>query len=135
MSYLEDSSISCGVRELVELGMGKDGVKGHVRIVAHHLCNIKDTFTFVLFSDNDDLGNGRKLAAYIRRNKLGTLLETTPRHNRNHPDGPKIRVWTWTPFISKLEKYKPKKLSSESDGWGGRINRYEDGYVEEDDLF
>ena len=86
MSYIDEISISCGVRQLLDL---QESPKEHVKLVAHYLCNLKDTFTFVLFSDNDQLGNGKKLAAYIRRNKLGTLLETPPRHNRNHPDGPK----------------------------------------------
>jgi hypothetical protein len=63
---------------------------------------------FVVFSDIDYIGGGNAICAYIRKNNLGTILETEARQNPN--TGNFIRVWVWSPPHKSLDpryRYMP----------------------------
>lgn len=73
------------------------------------------TFTGVVGykKGSDDEGENTdyapKLAAYIRRHKLGIVTESPARYNRtNHPDH-KVRVYVWAPSARKLKEWWNKR--------------------------
>jgi len=84
---------------------------------------------FVMFSDTDHDGNrgGNALAAYIRENQLGDIVEAGPRMNPN--SGNQIKMWIWSPPHKSLhphDRYMPvygKKLVRDK---YGNLTHYED---------
>lgn len=59
----------------------------------------------LIFSDIVARGRGKKLAAYIRRHKLGSLKESKAVLNRN--SGNVIKVWIWQmDREAMLKRYK-----------------------------
>jgi len=60
-----------------------------------------------------DLTYGPKFAAFIKRNKLGTLASSLPEINRiNHPEHT-VKVWVWTPDPDALAKWFEKEVFPE----------------------
>lgn len=66
------------------------------------------TFTGVVGytdGDTDDTTYGPKFAAYIRKHKLGRVVEGPVSTNRmNHPTH-KVRLWIWKPSVKGLTKW------------------------------
>lgn len=89
MADVEDTTC-CGLRELS--GLFGDP-KSNVLAVCEDRYLEEHNSAFIMFSDVYSLGNGRKLAAYIRRNGLGTLTKTRAKRNPN--SGNSIMVWVW----------------------------------------
>jgi hypothetical protein len=101
MALIEEAIISCGVDQLYNLmGAPKEIIKDVVATYAEgYTCSI------LLFSDNEAKGNGKRLAKFIRDNKLGRLIESRLVPNRNMSGTTKIRCWMWhLPPLAKLKK-------------------------------
>jgi hypothetical protein len=56
--------------------------------------------------DNDiETGYGRELAKFIKKNKLGDVVESPLEYNRvNHPTH-LVGVWVWRPDVKKLTEW------------------------------
>ena len=69
---------------------------------------LNGNFAFIVFSDTVHRGrhNGRRFAGYIRRYKLGTVVESPIRVNPN--TGHKLRVWTWAVDWKAMKKWWEK---------------------------
>ncbi len=89
----------CGVRELYALG----GRSLEIIKQVHGWINGTYNAAFYMFADNVAAGNGKKLARYIAKHKLGHIAETSPTHNpqSNH----KLQVWLWTIDKVAIDKF------------------------------
>lgn len=131
MSAVQRTVISCGVKQLYSLhehDMTFDGKVTPVDIEKHIFPVVDEGgCAFIVFSDHEKLmgesemaslenkaGNhqGRRLAAFIRENGLGTVTETSRAVNPNTGNG--VRVWVWevdwlrTRYL--VSKYRERKL-------------------------
>lgn len=63
-----------------------------------------------------DVEYGARLAAFIVKNKLGSVVTTKPEWNRvNHPDH-KVQVWVWRPDAIRLLAWLRKPVKSKKSG-------------------
>lgn len=63
---------------------------------------------FILFTDTVVSRRGGRLAEYIKKNKLGSLVHTRAKRNPNSDN--RIMAWIWSPHESKLKAwYKSHK--------------------------
>lgn len=137
MPTISESLISCGVKQLHGLCRNgdvfdrEDGIPPK-EIIYSAFTNWLDgdsetflgdyidpedfTFGIVMFSDSTRRGNGQKLAAYITRYKLGTIIPSDIIINPN--TGRDIQAWMWQlnipALITWLEKTRAaaKKANS-----------------------
>ena len=74
---------------------------------------MNDPGAFILFNgvesnitkDATPVGYGSKFAAYIKEHKLGSVVKSVKRPNRNcHPDH-MDQVWVWAPDVEALRKW------------------------------
>lgn len=66
----------------------------------------RNGFAYVIFTDNQSLMYGRRLANYLRRQKLGKVITTPTRINTN--SGHRIQAWTWVVDRRALTKWMIK---------------------------
>jgi hypothetical protein len=101
MADITSADISCGIDQLVGLnGDEKDIIKDIVEYYEWEGFHA----SMLLFSDNEEYGNGIRLAKFITKNKLGHLIKSRRVKNRNHPENT-IQAWIWhLPPIRKLKK-------------------------------
>jgi hypothetical protein len=119
MAIVDDSCISCGVDQLY--GLNDPDPKEIIRnvVTSYELQGIL-TCSILLFSDNEEKGNGKRLAKFIRDNKLGRLIESRLVPNRNMNGTTKIRCWMWhLPSLRKLKR---------ASGWTKDALESEDNY-------
>ena len=63
--------------------------------------------------DGDDVDYAPRLAAYIRRKKLGVVTESPARYNRtNHPDH-QVKVYVWAPSARGLRAWWTERRQKE----------------------
>lgn len=111
---LDSTHISCGVDQLHDLGYAPQSIlASFAEQVLEPWRRNGTPPAFVLFSDAVTLGNGTKLAAYLRKHKLGTVYTTQPKMNKN--SGNKIQVWTWSPDMEAVYKHTGVKPEEEDD--------------------
>lgn len=111
---VEPAHISCGVRQLFNLGtdgfrmvaeicyreMPELAIVGYVPTDAQARNNIK---TFYIFSDNVGRGAGKYVADFIKANGLGTVYDGPQRQNYNYDDPQHlIQVWIWETDALKM---------------------------------
>lgn len=60
------------------------------------------TFTDAIYNSN----GGKRLAQYIKDNKLGTLV--SPRERKNPNTGNTIKIWVWSPNERNLKAWYVK---------------------------
>jgi hypothetical protein len=91
-----ESTNCCGVGELYDLdGRGpEENIRDMQRILRREVSLWVSLKAVYLFHDAVWYGNGRKLAAYIRKHKLGELVETGKVRNPNSRR--LIQAWLWT---------------------------------------
>jgi hypothetical protein len=102
--YFDYFVASCGVRVCVEMS-GTPQCK--MCQVAYRLSDKSSFFpAHFLFSDIVDKEGGTAFANYIRRNKLGKVVQSpiAINPNSNH----KIRVWIFTPDKKAIRKWYKK---------------------------
>ena len=87
---IEETEISCGVRQLSDLSIDPSD---DVAEVAYEIFHEEEDFTFVLFSDIEYTGRGIALAEFIKKKGLGTIVKSRVKVNPN--TGNKIRVYIW----------------------------------------
>lgn len=69
----------------------------------------------ILFTDRVSHGNGIKLAAAIKKNKLGSVVGCTPRKGNHHVP---VKGWAWSCDFRALNKYaKVKKWRRYQGAW------------------
>ncbi len=94
MALIARSKGCCGVRELYDLGGPSSAIIRQV----HHAINHSYNAAFYWFADRAQgeegaTNEGRTLAAYIVKYKLGMISETGPVDNPQ--SGHKLVVWLW----------------------------------------
>ena len=105
----------CGMRELD--GVSNNAPIGLLQKMCGDLCDsyyseentkLNSNFAFIVFSDTFHRGkhSGRRFAGYIRRYKLGNVVESPIRVNPN--TGHKLRVWTWAVDWKAMKKWWEK---------------------------
>lgn len=121
---LERCEISCGVRQLFGFGDYKSPEKLLFDSLEDSDDNFPLLFKFILFSDTitppstRSYLTGKKFAAFIAKNKLGTVTASKVQTNPNTNN--RIRVWLWDVNLKALEKwYKSHKdyEDDEDDGY------------------
>lgn len=78
--------------------------------------------TAIIFSDPAPFKFGPKLAAYIRRHKLGTV-RSVEGVNYKYNDGHKVKVFMWLLDKEKAKAYEEKMIASGKWGKNWRIDR------------
>lgn len=115
MINVEDSAISCGVGQIYDL----DKSTPHAQVIdiadiyfeecgdwcTEHVCKHRHfgtNFGHFIFSDivKNRTGNGSRLAAFLRKIDVGTVVESPITVNPN--SGNRIRVWIFTPHRMNL---------------------------------
>lgn len=104
MATLEDTTC-CGLDEI-------DGLNSTPELTLKDICADKypswedDAMrhAFILFTDVWSRGRGRALAAYIKKHKLGIVIQT-PHLRKNPNSGNRIRVWVWAPNENNLKAW------------------------------
>lgn len=81
---------------------------------------------FILFTDTMKSGKGTKLAAYIVKNKLGTIAAPL-RARRNPNSGNMIKAWIWSPNETNLKAWW-KKNQKKHDYYVPPSDRYDDDW-------
>lgn len=123
MPRIDGSEISCGVDQLSNLTTPEEAVRA---VALDDNWDRRDDAraAFVLFSDTARRGKGRRLAAYIKKNKLGTITATAQKINRN--SGNKIQVWVWSIDYKALDRWeknnpgRPRRRQERLDwAWNG----------------
>ena len=139
IDILEGSSISCGVSELVgvndrtphqvlkaiisECELCPD-VKGKARDAWDYYGEYTPAIpAFLSFSDiyRESAEGGQALADYIKKNKLGPIVQTTIRTNQN--SGNRIRAWIWGPNATKLRAWWKKEEAKKENNKNERKSR------------
>lgn len=129
MAYLDVTHISCGIAELYSLDTYVLATKTAVTrqyhtpqsilIMAHQSLvgvNESGNVAMILFSDvvdGDDVQSpvpGSQLAAYITKEKLGTIWQSPEQHNPNTDNT--IVLWVWTVNKGAWDKWMEKSLQS-----------------------
>lgn len=96
---------NCGLHEL----SGLTGLQANrYPALAAHLCDHQTGM--IIFHDNITWGNGVKLAEWIEKNKLGSIVRGPECENPTHPQGGKITAWIWDPDYKAL-----KAIAGEAD--------------------
>lgn len=106
---IESTPISCGVDFLSELYAST--IHSELARNVHAL----QEQAFMIFSDAVENGNGKALASYITKNKLGTITATRGRRNPNSNNI--IKVWVWSINRKALNKHFGYKPSSYQDDY------------------
>ena len=106
MAQLENSRISCGVKMLFGFYTQTPIVMLRSAWRTWKLSNRNDstplaTCAHIVFSDRTG-GQGEKLVAFIKKNKLGTVTASPAEENPNSHNP--ITVWTWTPIKPETER-------------------------------
>jgi hypothetical protein len=99
MTAFAQSMISCGVGQIY--GLWRFDARALVRET------LDWGAAMYVFSDAQDEGNGAVLATFIRKNKLGKLVESCWEENPN--SGNMIKTWIWTPDVDELRGYLAPK--------------------------
>ena len=107
---LQNSYISCGIRELTGLTKPAKTLIKQV-FTARGKPQMFDDFIQILFSDNVDYGpdqirtvsGGVRLATLIKKEKLGKVMVTAPRKNPN--SGHNIQTWIWSVNWTKVKDF------------------------------
>lgn len=109
MAALEDTPGCCSSLVLFHLGGGPDTALKAVW--AYHETNRP----IILFTDRVSHGNGIKLAAAIKKNKLGSVVGCAPRKGNHHVP---VKGWAWSCNFTALDKYaKMKKWRRYEGAW------------------
>lgn len=66
---------------------------------------------FIIFTDTKESGAGDKLAKFIEKNKLGTIISTKYRQNPNTSN--LIKVWVWAPNEKNFKSWYKKNSDDE----------------------
>jgi hypothetical protein len=107
-SEIDDSGVSCGVMMLPEVATisdhefiesvnyrpekGFDPFNVKAWDIDYNDAPFQKGYSYI-FSDAVKFGNGRRIAALIKKHKLGTLVKTRAATNPN--SGNKIETWIW----------------------------------------
>lgn len=81
----------CGIKEI-------DGVEGShpkefLLDIADAIMSGAEDAAFYFFSDIGDAQNGKAIAAFLKRNKLGKITKTGAKRNPN--SGNRLHMWVW----------------------------------------
>ncbi len=95
----------CGIGEIESLGDDPKYMIGEA--VEDH--EDGDGYSMYVFTDNVSYGAGRKLAAYIRRMKLGRVTQSPVVSNPRHSS--RVRLWCWIVNKKSLSKWATKNKS------------------------
>ena len=107
---VQKAYISCGIRELTGLYRPAKALVEQI-VSARGAPRMFEDFIQVIFSDNIDPGTtatkrvsgGIRLADVIKKEKLGSLVTTTPKRNPNSDH--KIQTWIWTVNWKGIKTY------------------------------
>ena len=99
---LSSSSVSCGVQQLSDLSRNQED---NIRYASQDVNYNGFSGAFLIFSDHAHaLSNGSRLAAFIKKKKLGTVTATRSKVNPN--SGNAIKVWVWAVDKKAVAKFK-----------------------------
>ena len=107
---VQKAHISCGIRDLTGLYRPAKALIQQISDERGRPRMFED-FIQVMFSDNVDPGTGNtkrvsggiRLADVIEKEKLGSLVSTTPKRNPNSDH--KIQTWIWTVNWKGIKTY------------------------------
>lgn len=122
---IEELSGCCGIGVLFELE--DNGSSFDTLLELYHECegraeyydygarktmkkDLAPRFGLVIWSDATVYTEGKALAAYIRKHRLGLVSKSHQANNPNH-DGHKIEHWTWKPDWKKYFTHMKKRLT------------------------
>lgn len=91
MAYLAETEC-CGIRELD--GVEEQSAERSALDAAYYWFEHDKDGAHIFFSVTNRKLHGKNLAAYIIKNKLGTVIKTSPTKNPN--SGNMLTMWVWT---------------------------------------
>ena len=94
-----NSTSCCGLREIDELDYPPDEI---LTTVAEDFFNDENPMAFYFFTDTRRSQNGRNLAVYITKHKLGAITTTRYKINPNSDNWLKVFVWAVNPRIFEV---------------------------------
>ena len=95
---LYESESCCAVIQIASLGSEKDATTAFQNFYKSAKNNFENEFRFVLFSQSNDKKEkyGENFAAFIEKNKLGTITATPTKGNPAYDNESMVKVFIWT---------------------------------------
>lgn len=108
MSTINDELSCCGVNEIENIANNINNPEQTIIDVCAETYQNGKRGAFLIFTDNKQRTAGKKLAIYITKNKLGTVIKSPISINPNSKN--KLQIFIWT-----INKRNLKRFAKEHD--------------------